>query len=185
MAITVTNGSGKSAKAEVTLFVSSVFGLENFAPMTVDQERDLLQGLSVANGGEIVKVEIMIDGVRTVITDAHHYIPEYPGTCSVIYTVKARNGSVSEVTVSNVTIKPLDYQVLTLTSIRPVDILPIIGQVEAGDKNVYSHIEHLRVAEATRVRDMMWKYGAGNHSAQQYQQLMMRLNTGMTREIPK
>ena len=32
---------------------------------------------------------------------------------------------------------------------------------------------------------MMWNYGAGNHSAEQYQQLMMRLNTGMTMENPK
>lgn len=179
MNITVTNESGKSAKAEVLLFVSSIFGLENFAPMTVDQERDLLYGLSVANGGEIVKVEIMMDEVRTTIADAHHYIPEFPGTCSVIYTVRARNGNATEVTVSNVTIKPLDYMELELTSIRPVDILPIIGQVEVGDKNVYSHIEHLRVAEATRVVDMMWKYGAGNHTAAQYQQLMKRLNVGM------
>jgi hypothetical protein len=30
----------------------------------------------------------------------------------------------------------------------------------------------------------MWKYGAGNHSAEEYQQLMMRLNTGMTQETP-
>jgi hypothetical protein len=57
--------------------------------------------------------------------------------------------------------------------------LPIIGQVEAGDKKVYEHIEHLRVAEATRIRDMMREYGAGNHSAEEYQELMNRLNTGM------
>jgi hypothetical protein len=31
----------------------------------------------------------------------------------------------------------------------------------------------------------MWKYGAGNHSAEEYQQLMNRLNTGMTLENPK
>jgi hypothetical protein len=32
---------------------------------------------------------------------------------------------------------------------------------------------------------MMWEYGAGNYSAEEYQQLMMRLNTGMTMETPK
>ena len=31
---------------------------------------------------------------------------------------------------------------------------------------------------------MMWKYGAGNHSAEEYKQLMSRLNTGMTQELP-
>ena len=77
-----------------------------------------------------------------------------------------------------------DYKSIEITNIEPVEILPIIWQVEAGDKNVYEHIEHLRVAEATRIRDMMWKYWAGNHSAEEYQQLMSRLNTGMTRENP-
>jgi hypothetical protein len=31
---------------------------------------------------------------------------------------------------------------------------------------------------------MMRKYGAGNHSAEEYKELMNRLNTGMTLEIP-
>jgi hypothetical protein len=60
-----------------------------------------------------------------------------------------------------------------------VEILPIVGQIETGDNKCYNHIEHLRVAEATKIIDMMWKYGAGSHSAEEYQQLMMRLNTGM------
>ncbi len=50
-----------------------------------------------------------------------------------------------------------NYKSIEITNIRPVDILPIIWQVEAGDKQVYEHIEHLRVAEATRIRDMMWE----------------------------
>ena len=76
------------------------------------------------------------------------------------------------------------YQPVEISNIKPVDILPIIGQVEAGDKQVYEHIEHLRVAEATRIRDMMWEYGAGNHNAEEYKQLMNRLNTGMMWENP-
>jgi hypothetical protein len=31
---------------------------------------------------------------------------------------------------------------------------------------------------------MMWEYGAGDHSPEEYQQLMNRLNTGMTGEYP-
>jgi hypothetical protein len=31
---------------------------------------------------------------------------------------------------------------------------------------------------------MMWEYGAGNYSPAEYQQLMMRLNTGMMEEYP-
>ena len=50
-----------------------------------------------------------------------------------------------------------DYQPLEIKNIRPADILPIVGQVEAWDKKVYNRIEHLRIAEATRIRDMMRK----------------------------
>ncbi len=76
------------------------------------------------------------------------------------------------------------YKSIEIIHIKPVDILPIIWQVEVWDKQCYEHIEHLRVAEATRIIDMMWKYGAGNHSAEEYKQLMMRLNTWMTLECP-
>ena len=75
-------------------------------------------------------------------------------------------------------------QPIEITHLKPVDILPIIWQIEAWDKKAYEHIEHLRIAEATRIRDMMWKYGAGNHSAEKYKNLMNRLHTGMTMENP-
>lgn len=78
-----------------------------------------------------------------------------------------------------------EYQPVEITNINPADILPIIGQVETWDKQCYEHIKHLRIAEATRIREMMWKYGAGNHSAEEYQQLMNRLHTGMTLENPQ
>lgn len=78
-----------------------------------------------------------------------------------------------------------EYKTMEIRNIQPVDILPIIWQIELGDKQAYEHIEHLRIAEATRIRDMMRKYWAGNHSAEEYQKLMMRLNTGMIMETPK
>ena len=31
---------------------------------------------------------------------------------------------------------------------------------------------------------MMWQYGTGNHNKEEYQSLMMRLNTGMLGENP-
>ena len=95
-----------------------------------------------------------MDGKITDIPNPNKFVPEYPGSCNLIYTIKDTSGTTKDVKVSK-TIIPLEYKVLALTSIKPVDILPIIGQVEGGDKNVYSHIEHLRLAEATRVRDMM------------------------------
>lgn len=79
----------------------------------------------------------------------------------------------------------IEYKAMEINNIRPVDILPIIGQIETGDTQCYEHIEHLRLAEATRIRDMMRKYGAGKHSPEEYQELMNRLNTGMVNEYPK
>lgn len=78
----------------------------------------------------------------------------------------------------------LEYGKVAITDLKPVEILPIIGQVTNGDTDVYDHIEHLRIAEATRIRDMMWEYGAGSHSKESYQSLMSRLNTGMISELP-
>ena len=98
---------------------------------------------------------------------------------------KWEDWTTAETEANNSTINSLEYKALEIENINPVDILPIIWQVEAGDKNAYNHIEHLRIAEATRIRDMMWKYGAGNYSPEEYQQLMKRLNTGMTLESPK
>ncbi len=84
----------------------------------------------------------------------------------------------------NVVVKGMEYGMIAITDLMPVDILPIIGQVVTGDIQCYDHIEHLRLAEATRIRDMMWEYGAGKHSKEEYQQLMGRLNTGMIEEFP-
>ena len=86
----------------------------------------------------------------------------------------------------NVTVKGMEYGKIAITAVRPVDILPVIGQVLAinGDPNVYDNFERLRLAEATRIRDMMWEYGAGDISKEEYRKLMGRLNTGMTHEFP-
>ena len=83
-----------------------------------------------------------------------------------------------------VTVKGVEYAAVAITDLKPVEILPVIGQVTVGDKDVYNHIEHLRLAEATRIRDMMWEYGAGQHSKEAYQQLMGRLVIGMASECP-
>lgn len=84
----------------------------------------------------------------------------------------------------SIDIKLDKYKTMEITNIKPSDILPIVEQVEVWDREAYNHIEHLRLAEATRIRDMMWEYGAGNHSKEEYQKLMSRLNTGMMWENP-
>ena len=84
--------------------------------------------------------------------------------------------------VEGLTVKGVTYYALEIADVNPKDLVP---EVEIGDKQVYDHIEYLRVPETTVVRDMMWQYGAGNNSQQQYQQLMGRLTTGLLGENPK
>lgn len=182
--LTVTNEAEKSASKNIALTDEAVTGLSKLKNvLQVDKEVNLLANLKIAKGFELVKTEIEFDGQRTVIADATHFTPQYPGTCTLFFTVK-RNGTEGEVKAENLTIKPLDYKSIEVKNTKPEEILPIVWQVELWDKECYKHIEHLRLAESTRIRDMMWKYGAGNHSPEEYQQLMMRLNTGMMEEYP-
>ena len=173
--------------AEITLTAIAITGLENLQNLSlqVDQTVNLLEGLTITEGLTLDKVEVEQDGVKGVIPDAKTYTPEYPGTVHIIITLARPDGSTIEFNTDNLVIKPLAYKKLAVTDLKPVDILPIIGQIERGDKNVYDHIEHLRVAEATRIIDMMWEYGADGHSSAEYQELMGRLYAGMIGETPK
>ncbi len=187
LTVKVTDEAGNAKTIDIKLTVSNqlISWLENLQNlnMQVDQEVNLLNWITFWNGASLVKVEIEMDWETTQITDPNHYTPQYPWTCTIILTVKDKNGNIVTEKV-NKNIQALEYQAIEINNIRPVDILPIIWQVESWDKQAYEHIEHLRIAEATKIRDMMWKYGAGTHSPEQYQQLMNRLNTGMIMEQP-
>ena len=105
--------------------------------------------------------------------------------------VKAIKEGIATITASAGTVKAecmvsvvMSYAAIAITDLKPVEILPIIGQVEVGDIKVYDHIEHLRLAEATRIRDMMWEYGASPYSADEYRSLIGRLEVMMVNEVP-
>ena len=91
------------------------------------------------------------------------------------------NWATAEPEANNSSINSSEYKAIEIENINPEDLMP---KVEVWDKDVYKHIEHLRIPESTVITDMMWKYGAGNYSPEEYQQLMMRLNTGMLWENP-
>lgn len=186
LSIKVTDEFNNSATAEITLTAVAVTGLENLQNLSlqVDTPVNLLEGLTIAEGLTLQKVEIEQDGVRTEIDDPKTYTPELPGAIDIILTLVKPDESAFEVWVGNLSVKALIYNSPSISNLKPVNILPIIGQIEVGDKKAYEHIEHLRVAEATRIIDMMWEYGTGKHSPEEYQELMMRLNTGMLRETP-
>lgn len=101
-----------------------------------------------------------------------------PGTLWLTVTDDFDNASNAEIVLA-VRRTPLE-----VVNLAPEDILPVVGQIEKGDVHEYEHIDHLRIAEATRIRDMMWEYGAGNYTVEEYRALMGRLNTGMTGENP-
>jgi len=184
--ITVTNKNSITSTAEITLKNDAIYGLENLKNVSlyVDQEYNLLNWITFADGVELIKTDVEIDGKRNNVSDPTHYTPEYPWTCNVIFTLKWKNGNTAEFRADNITINPLEYVAMEINNIKPEEILPIVWQVEIWDKKAYEHIEHLRVAEATKIRDMMRKYGTSNHSPEEYQQLVKRLNTGMIWEIP-
>lgn len=186
LVISVTDDFQNKATADITLKAVAVYGLENLQGKTlqVDQEVNLLEGLTITEGLTLTKVEVEENGTRNEVTEPKTYTPEYPGTVNIILTLSKRDGSTMEVKAENLVINPLGYDKLAVIDLKPVDILPIIGQVESGDKQVYDHIDHLRLAEATRMRDMMWEYGAGIHSTDEYRQLMGRLVAGMVDEYP-
>ena len=173
--IAVQDDAKNKSTAEIKLTSVAISGLESLMgkELTVDVPVNLLQDLTIAEGLTLQKVEAEQNGVRSEIASPEAYSPQIPGAISIILTLSRTDGSTIEVKVDNLTVKGIPYQAMKITDLKPVEILPIIGQIEGGDKNAYDHIEHLRVAEATRIRDMMWKYGTGKHSPEQYQQLMI------------
>lgn len=182
-----TDEAGNEATAEITLTAVAVYGLESLSQLElrVDEECELLRWVTPAEGITICKVEVEVDGKREQLTAPFRYVPEFPGTVYIIIEISgmAEEGS-SEIRTDGLSVKPLAYAAPQIKDVSPDDILPIVWQVEGWDIHAYEHIEHLRIAEATRVRDMMWKYWAWNYTPEEYQELMMRLNTWMLWENP-
>ena len=105
--ITVTDEFENAASGEISLTAVAVYGLEALSglELQVDEESDLLAGLTVADGLTLTKVEIEQDGTRTEIPAPYRYTPEFPGKCSIIFTIKDKNGKESEIKVENLEIK--------------------------------------------------------------------------------
>lgn len=193
LSYTLTDEKWKSTSVEFSI-ESKGIDLTNFnnINMQVGQETDLLKWISIPSGIQISKVEVETNWQRQEIkgNNGHYlYTPTQPWTCYIYVTQKWEFwNTYVEKSKNPLTIKDIEhpeYQAITINNIKPVDILPIIGQIENWDKKAYEHIEHLWIAEAVRIRDMMWKYGTGQFSAEEYQNLMMRLHTWIAREVPE
>lgn len=87
--------------------------MENLS-LQVDQETDLLKGLTIAEGLTLQKVEIVQDGIHTVIDNPNSYTPEYPGSIGLVLTLVKPDGSTVETGIDNLTIAPKPYNTPTL-----------------------------------------------------------------------
>ena len=187
LSLTVTNNDGNSTSKDITL-INSAVSLKSTAisaTFQVGQEINILDYFTFADGITLVKTVVEIDGKSFEVADPEHFIPERAGNASVTFTVQTKSGKTADVKFDNITVNPMEYQAMDISNLQPKEILPIVSKVNVGDRSAYDHIEHLRIAEGTRVRDMMWQYGAGNYSPSEYQALMKRLYTGMIGEKPQ
>ena len=172
---------GKSATCQVTVEKKVI----SVTSVTLDKTELTLKEGEEANLVATVKPEDASDKTITWSSSDDSVATVESGKVKALkegtVTITASAGAVKAECMVTVFLK---YGKFVIADLRPVDILPVIGQVTAGDPKVYNYVEHLRIAEATRIIDMMWDYGAGQHPKEEYQQLMRRLNTGMTHEIP-
>lgn len=117
--VTVTDEFQNTATAEIALTAVAVYGLENLSQLRlqVDEVINLLQGLTIAEGLTMQKVEIVQDEVRTVIDNPNAFTPEYPGSIDIVLTLARPDGSTLDETVNNLSIYPLDYYPVTLETV--------------------------------------------------------------------
>ena len=126
---------------EPTPDVSGLDYLQNTI-LWVDLEDDLLRYIALNNGAELAKVEIEMDDQRSEVADPHHFTPEYPGTCSIILSVKGSDGTTTEYKAENLIIKPLDYADGTLEAVDIIEkTYPWYNNLQQSTKDfIYSHL---------------------------------------------
>jgi len=105
-----------------------ISGLDNLKGkvLQVDVETDLLSGITFNNGAELTKTEFEFEGETSVIDNPKHFTPAYPGTCTIIFSVKSKDGTVTEYKAENLTIKPLEYKTMEVINMNPEDLMPKI-----------------------------------------------------------
>ena len=193
--LSVADEAGNAAQAEILLV------REDSAPPQVSVA---VKEMNLITGAVTVKLEsgrLMLDG-----TEAATWKDDFTATCKTELSFIPAGGEAHAVASGEAIANPGTLRLtvtddfdnsataeimlavrrtpLEVVNLAPTDILPVVGKIEKGDVHEYEHIDHLRSAEATRIRDMMWEYGAGDYSVEEYRALMGRLNTGMISENP-
>lgn len=123
--------------------VDPISGLNNLRELLqVDKEVNLLSMLTFATGVELTKTEILFEDQRTEIADPKRFTPEFPGTCSLIFTIK-KDGTTSEVKAENLTIKPLEgyAEVIIVTAEMIEELYPWYKNLQQSTKDfIYPHL---------------------------------------------
>ena len=114
--LTVADEFGNSATAEIKLTAVAVYGLEKLQnkQLQVDQEVNLMEGVTIAEGLTLVKVEAEQEGVRSEVVNPNAFVPEYPSSLNIILTLAKPDGNTLTVNTGNLTVKPLEYSVIVL-----------------------------------------------------------------------
>ena len=94
----------------------AVFGLENLQniQLQVDQEANLLEGLTFAEGLTLQKVEIETGDVTSELAAPYTFTPVYPDPINVVLTIAKPDGNAIKERVDALNVKPLDYSVIVL-----------------------------------------------------------------------
>lgn len=124
--IHVTDEFGNKSVAEITLLSVAITGLENLQGKTlqIDQEVNILDGITFAEGLTLVKVEVEENGVRTEIANPNAYIPQVTGQVNIIFTLARTDGSTIEVMVDGITVMGITYHALEIMDVFGKDYLP-------------------------------------------------------------
>jgi len=135
-------GNTKTIDIKLTMNNQLISWLENLQnlSMQVDQEVNLLNWITFWNGASLVKVEIEMDWQTTQITDPNHYTPQYPWQCTIILTVKDKNGNIVTEKV-NKNIQALEYKEPTINTVDILEKYPWYAKLKEWTKNfLYPHI---------------------------------------------
>ena len=96
----------------------AVFGLENLQnkQLQVDQEVNILEGLTIAEGLTLQKVEIETGGVTAELAAPYTYTPDYPDPINLVLTITKPDGNAIKERVEALIVKPLEYVVIELST---------------------------------------------------------------------
>jgi len=190
LTITITNKNSKTSTAEITVTNDAIYGLENLrnATLQVDKEINLLNWISFADGVELVKTEVEIDGKRTAV-DPNHYTPSYPWTVNVIFTIQ-KNWKSTEIKVDNLTIHSLNYQEPSINTADMINnkysrynslpqarrdfIYPhLLASYAAANRSKQDNKVHIIMWESANVDDIenIWNIWGSNHGNEGYRRI--------------